>query len=91
MSLEATAGKNPVSHVGKIYNVLAQKIAERIYAETGKPAEVIIQSKIGQPITDPAFVLVRTDASGIEQVVKDELEQMDKITEGVIRGEFVLF
>jgi len=34
MSLEATAGKNPVTHVGKIYNVLAQRIAAGIVRET---------------------------------------------------------
>lgn len=27
-TLEAAAGKNPVSHVGKIYNLLAHEIAE---------------------------------------------------------------
>ena len=34
MSVEAAAGKNPVSHVGKIYNVLAHELAMRIYAES---------------------------------------------------------
>ena len=28
---EAAAGKNPISHVGKIYNVLTHKIANSIY------------------------------------------------------------
>ncbi len=32
MSLEAAAGKNPVSHAGKIYNVVAQRIAETLAA-----------------------------------------------------------
>jgi S-adenosylmethionine synthetase len=32
MSLEAAAGKNPVSHVGKIYNVLARDTAEAVVA-----------------------------------------------------------
>ncbi|TGT59760.1 methionine adenosyltransferase, partial [Mesorhizobium sp. M2E.F.Ca.ET.166.01.1.1] len=32
MSLEAAAGKNPVSHVGKIYNIAARDIAETICA-----------------------------------------------------------
>jgi S-adenosylmethionine synthetase len=30
MSLEAAAGKNPVAHVGKVYNVLAMEMAEAI-------------------------------------------------------------
>ncbi|MEM1825474.1 MAG: methionine adenosyltransferase, partial [Desulfurococcaceae archaeon] len=31
ISMEATAGKNPVNHVGKIYNVVAYRIANKIY------------------------------------------------------------
>ncbi|MBS7288733.1 MAG: S-adenosylmethionine synthase, partial [Candidatus Freyarchaeota archaeon] len=33
MTLEATAGKNPVSHVGKTYNIAARKIVERLIKE----------------------------------------------------------
>ncbi|EDP73554.1 methionine adenosyltransferase, partial [Hydrogenivirga sp. 128-5-R1-1] len=33
MSLEAAAGKNPVSHIGKIYNTAAMDMAERIVSE----------------------------------------------------------
>lgn len=32
MSLKAAAGKNPVTHVGKIYNVVAREIAEMLVA-----------------------------------------------------------
>ena len=30
---EAAAGKNPVSHVGKIYNILSHRMAQQIYQE----------------------------------------------------------
>jgi S-adenosylmethionine synthetase len=30
MSLEAAAGKNPVTHVGKLYNIAAHDIAQTI-------------------------------------------------------------
>ena len=33
MSSEAAAGKNPVSHVGKIYNALCYRIADRVMAD----------------------------------------------------------
>ncbi len=36
MSLEAAAGKNPVSHAGKIYNVLAKTIAETLVSSMQK-------------------------------------------------------
>jgi S-adenosylmethionine synthetase len=32
MSLEAAAGKNPVAHVGKLYNVVARDVHESIVA-----------------------------------------------------------
>ncbi|MGC8936724.1 MAG: methionine adenosyltransferase, partial [Candidatus Methanomethylicaceae archaeon] len=48
MSLEATAGKNPVSHIGKIYNVLAGIIANKVAELKGvKEAYVKIVSQIG--------------------------------------------
>lgn len=42
MTMEATAGKNPVSHIGKLYNVLANRIAERIYGEVKGLKEVYV-------------------------------------------------
>ncbi|OYT60546.1 MAG: S-adenosylmethionine synthetase [Desulfurococcales archaeon ex4484_217_1] len=53
MSLEAAAGKNPVSHVGKIYNVLAKRIADKIAGKVHGIKEVYVEilSQIGRPIT----------------------------------------
>lgn len=55
MTLEAAAGKNPVSHVGKIYNATAQRIVGRILEEIPEVKEVFcyILSQIGHPITEP--------------------------------------
>lgn len=55
MGTEAAAGKNPVSHVGKIYNVLSHKIAKEIYEkiEGIKEVYVILLSRIGTPINSP--------------------------------------
>lgn len=55
MGTEAAAGKNPVSHVGKIYNVLAHKIAMKIYKEIEgiKEVYVLLLSRIGTPIDKP--------------------------------------
>ncbi len=91
MSLEAACGKNPVSHVGKIYNVMARSIAERIYEETSKPAEVIIQSRIGHSITKPPLVLIRSDATKLDEIVISELEKLPEITQGFVEGKFRLF
>jgi S-adenosylmethionine synthetase len=57
MGTEATAGKNPVSHVGKIYNVLAHKMAKEICekSEGVKEAYVLLLSRIGSPIDKPVM------------------------------------
>jgi S-adenosylmethionine synthetase len=58
MSLEASAGKNPVTHVGKLYNVLARRIAEAALAVPGgvEEAHCWLVSRIGAPITEPQVV-----------------------------------
>jgi S-adenosylmethionine synthetase len=60
MTLEAAAGKNPVSHVGKTYNVAAREITERVYKEHSDISQVYcyIVSQIGAPITEPKAINV---------------------------------
>ena len=56
MSLEAVCGKNPINHVGKIYNVLSTEIARAIVDKAQGDiieAHVKLLSQIGRPITDP--------------------------------------
>ncbi len=88
MSLEAAAGKNPVSHIGKIYNTAAMDMAERIVSEVEEVEEayVYLVSQIGKPITEPQVcdVKLRTskDIKGIEeQVKKIAQEEIDKLPE----------
>jgi len=59
-SAEAAPGKNPVAHVGKIYNVLAQVLAEDIHKKVPGLLDVTvwITSQIGQPISSPQAVVV---------------------------------
>jgi len=61
MGTEAAAGKNPVSHVGKIYNILAHKIARDIYENTEgiKEVYVLLLSRIGEPIDRPQMANVQ--------------------------------
>ncbi len=56
MSLEAAAGKNPISHVGKIYNVFANQLAGAIVEEHANDVEecrISVLSQIGRRISDP--------------------------------------
>ncbi|MCQ5362060.1 MAG: methionine adenosyltransferase [Candidatus Methanomethylicia archaeon] len=103
MSLEATAGKNPVSHIGKIYNVMAVIIANKVAELKGvKEAYVKIVSQIGRPIDDPHMTNVQLLLEGgsvltsglqseIESIVNEEFDQIDKITEGILQRKFTLY
>ena len=61
MSLEAAAGKNPASHVGKLYNVAAHRIAAAVVegVEGVTAAECFMLSCIGHRVDDPVLVDVR--------------------------------
>lgn len=76
MSLEATAGKNPISHVGKIYNLwahsLSREICKRKYAAS---AEVFIVSQIGQPINRPQLLDIRLAESQVADALIQELAE----------------
>lgn len=74
MSLEATAGKNPVSHVGKIYNQLAMGLSRAI-VEHGfaGAAQVFIVSQIGKPVNEPQLVHIRLKNIQVEPTHIEEL------------------
>lgn len=70
MSLEAAAGKNPYSHVGKIYNVLAHRIARRVCEQVPEVKEATIRllSTVGRPIDEPQMAAVEIDGKINEAV-----------------------
>ncbi len=98
MSLEAAAGKNPVSHVGKIYNVVANTVAERVVKEVEEVEEAYcyIVSQIGKPINEPQVcdvkVRTKTAVKGIEEPVKkiaeEELQRMPETWRRFLSREF---
>jgi S-adenosylmethionine synthetase len=55
MSLEAAAGKNPITHVGKLYGVMADRIAQAVVEQVPGVEEVYcyLLSCIGRPIAQP--------------------------------------
>jgi S-adenosylmethionine synthetase len=76
MSLEAVCGKNPINHVGKIYNCLSNEIAREIFARAQGDiieAHVKLLSQIGRPITDPwvnSISLIPAENVNFEHVKK---------------------
>ncbi len=89
MSLEAASGKNPVTHIGKIYNLLAQEIAETVYEETGCFTQVKLLSRIGEPLDEPQKVEVETSAEKevVEKIVGEKLESIEEVTEKCLSGD----
>ena len=95
---EAAAGKNPVSHVGKIYNLLTHQIARSVYEQVPGLEEVYVWllSQIGRPIDQPAIaaaqVVLQSGNSleslekNIKEVVDAELANMDKFTTELAYG-----
>jgi S-adenosylmethionine synthetase len=88
MTLESAAGKNPVSHVGKLYQFAAQRIAEALAVELSGvvAAECCLASQIGHPVDDPQIVDVALEledgsspvplAPEVEGVVGRELARL---------------
>lgn len=102
MSLEAAAGKNPVAHVGKIYNVLAHRLAGVICRNLPEAEEASVQllSTIGRPIDQPQAVVVELAAGEdispqLSQRVKDivtrELARIAELTDALERGSISVF
>ena len=97
---EAAAGKNPTSHVGKIYNLLTYQIAGRVQSETNgvRGAYVWLLSEIGRPINEPKIASVQlildrgTTLSEVSSKVQDlvaaELSHIDKFSEDLAHGRF---
>jgi S-adenosylmethionine synthetase len=99
MSMEAAAGKNPVTHVGKLYNLLSFDIADRIVKENeGRVQEVWVRivSQIGKPIDEPqaataqiipekgtTLASIKKDAEG---VIDEELSKIYKLTDRIVAG-----
>ncbi len=103
MSMEATSGKNPINHIGKIYNILSNEIANGIVEEVNGIQECYVRllSQIGQPIDYPlvASVQVLTEkgikiediSNDINEIVDKQLSEVTCITEKVIKGEIKTF
>jgi S-adenosylmethionine synthetase len=103
MSMEATSGKNPVNHIGKIYNLLSTEIAHRVVDEVDgiRDLRVRLLSQIGRPIDEPHVadvelvtepgVLVGDIQADVAAIVDRELAAVTGITERVIDGELRTF
>lgn len=98
MSFEALAGKNPVSHIGKIYNILAFQIAENIFRNTGKEVAVKIAGRIGDPIEEPEMVSIsvwpgptENEHRELSVMALESISDISSITRKLISGAVDIF
>jgi S-adenosylmethionine synthetase len=102
-SMEATAGKNPVNHTGKILNALSVLTARQIVKEEPavKECYVRVLSRIGKPIDQPliasaAVVLekggkISAISGDVESIMNDSLENIRRVTNLILQKKIELF
>lgn len=98
MTLEAAAGKNPVSHVGKLYNLAAAAIAGSAAREALGVSEAtcVLVSQIGHPIDDPQLVDLRVAiepgqhvedvTAPLREVIENELHRFPEFQADLLKG-----
>lgn len=98
MNMEAAAGKNPVTHVGKLYNILASTIASEVVAQVAAVEECYcyLVSRIGSPVSEPKVVdlklhlhagaTLESIQAQVEAVVSDKLADIQAIQQEVVAG-----
>ena len=87
MTMEASAGKNPVTHVGKLYNLAARQIAQLVLRELPgvATAECSLVSQIGRPINEPQVAEVRLQTHPGEALGKYEERVNEIVAEQLTR------
>ena len=103
MNMEAAAGKNPITHVGKLYNIVAQRIAGSLVEELDEVSEAscYLVSRIGSPIHEPQLIdlqLATKDGQitietrrRIEDMVQAQLERIYLIREEILAGTLLVY
>lgn len=97
MTIESSAGKNPVSHVGKLYNLAAGILAQALVDELDfvRGAQCVLVSRIGAPITEPQLAQVRVQAEGaldgprakrVEALAQEQVRQVGALTDALLDG-----
>lgn len=91
MSIEAPAGKNPIDHTGKLYGILANRLANEIFNLTNCFVEIHIYISKSMDISNPEKVVVNIEDNGryfeedaIKSLVNDYLSSIDKLTKELI-------
>jgi S-adenosylmethionine synthetase len=95
MSVEGASGKNPVYHVGKLYNLAARRLAERLSEATGDYAEVHLVSATGQRLDRPWRALIRLacpdpEVDEVNTMVLEAFDGFPALTDEILTTGLVL-
>ncbi len=95
-SLEAAAGKNPISHVGKLYNLLALDTARAIVEQVPevRSATVYLLSQIGHPLDEPLVATAQLFSqdgalssvvqAAVAKVIEEQLENIPQLRQRIL-------
>ena len=101
MSVESVAGKNPVSHTGKLYNIIAPRIAQALVAQIPavRAAHCVLVSRIGQAVDEPQLVDVALGGPApikplegtVGELVHAQLRQLRQLREELLAERLTLY
>ncbi len=96
MSLEAAAGKNPSSHVGKTYHAVGADISHRLIDELGiEEVTIRLLSSIGHPVTEPQAVHLEITGDVLDAdlvpVVTECFADWEGVQNRLIAGHYELY
>lgn len=80
-SMEASCGKNPVYHTGKLFTAIGDIISEKIYENFHLENVVYCTSKMGDKIANPWNISVEVNGS-VSLAIKSEIDKLvnDELT-----------
>jgi S-adenosylmethionine synthetase len=89
MNVEGANGKNPVYHVGKLYNIVSQRLAKDLSDAFKGNFVVNLVSRTGSDLVRPWQVIVQTDLTDIDQaqlaaIVANHCISIPQITEEIV-------
>jgi len=101
MSIEAAAGKNPLTHTGKLYNIMASSIASTLIETVAgiTAADCVLVSEIGHPVANPTIVDVAISGlpmsnqlqTTVADIVKQQTSHVSDLTHALLQRRVTVF
>ena len=95
--MEASCGKNPVYHTGKLFSAIGDLISKKIYDKYNVENVVYCTSKVGDQINNPWNISVELNTNvpvkikhEINNMVKHEIKKHIEITDALINRDVKL-